>query len=71
MELLREGLRRGAVSEKFVGKWPKQVWAISDSGDVLEAQRDEDGSYHGYPLAFGDAFRDDVIDFWRARASKK
>lgn len=71
LDLLREGLRRGAVSEKLVGKWPKQVWAISDNGDVLEARRDGDGSCHGYPLAFGDAFRDDVIDFWHARTSEE
>ncbi len=71
MELLRKGLERGAVSEKFAGKWSKQVCAISDNGEVLEARLDRESSYHGYPLAIGDAFGDDVIKFWEAIESKK
>ncbi|MCY4461690.1 MAG: hypothetical protein OXC26_15050 [Albidovulum sp.] len=63
-ELLRKGLKRGAVSEKFVDGWPKNIWAITDDGAVLEAQRDAVGSYHGYPLPPGDLFHDAVFKFW-------
>lgn len=63
--LLREGLRRGSVSEVFIDGWPKQIWAITKSGIVLEAQRDGVRCYHGYPLAPGDAFSESVVRVWK------
>ena len=65
--LLREGLRRGAVSDKFVGDWPKQVWAVATEGLVLEAQYGDVGGrnrYHGYPVALNDPIRDQVLALW-------
>lgn len=70
--LLREGLRRGVVRDRCVRGWPKQVWAVADTGVVFEAQYDGvGGSYHGYPLAEGDPFRQRVIDAWNAWEAKK
>ena len=62
-KLLRDGLKRGAISETLEDGWPKQIWAINDDGTVLEAQRDAAGSYHGYPLSPGDPFHDVVRKF--------
>lgn len=65
--LLREGIRRGIVSETIIDGWPKQVWSVSQGDIVLEAQQDRPGSYHGYPLAPGDAFRELVLRAWNAK----
>jgi len=64
LKWLREGLMRGIVSASFEGEWPKQVWAVTEGGVVLEAQRDRAGSYHGYPIPPGDAFQEKVIEVW-------
>lgn len=68
LQLLREGIRRGLVSEQVRGSYPQNVWAVSDAGIALEAQLDnrETGSYHGYPMLDDDAFREKVIAKWRA-----
>ena len=64
-KLLREGLRRGAVSDNFIGEWPKQVWAVTEDGMVLEAQYGNvGGKYHGYPVAEGDPIREQVLGVW-------
>ena len=49
--LLKEGLRRGLVSVQERGGWPQNVWAVTPDGVPLEAQREGDGIYHGYPHA--------------------
>jgi hypothetical protein len=48
---LREGVRRGAVSQHWDGEFPRYVW-YKDSGTVYEARlvNREQGSYKGYPL---------------------
>jgi hypothetical protein len=68
LHLLREGIRRGLVSEQARGSYPQNVWAVSDAGIALEAQLDnrETGSYHGYPMREDDAFREKVMVKWRA-----
>lgn len=30
--------------------WPQIVWAVTDRGQPLEAQREGDAIYHGYPM---------------------
>jgi hypothetical protein len=40
LHLLREGIRRGLVSEQARGSYPQNVWAVSDAGIALEAQLD-------------------------------
>jgi len=50
LKYLQEGIRKGLVSEQFIGDWPKVIWAVTEDGVPLEAQRDGEGSYHGYPM---------------------
>jgi hypothetical protein len=66
LRYLRSGLERGTVSEQFVDGWPKNVWAVTDDGIPLEAQRDGNGSYHGYPLPPEDPMAAEVKRFWKA-----
>ncbi len=69
MELLREGLRRGLVSEREANGWPWNVWAVSPEGVAFEAQLEnrDAGSYHGYPMAMEDDLRAVVIREWDDR----
>jgi hypothetical protein len=63
--LLREGLRRGLVDARWTGEgWPKLVWAVDANGTPLEAQREADGTYHGYPMPKGDPLRSTVTALW-------
>lgn len=50
-EWLRQGIRRGAVSEHWEGEFPRYVW-YKDGGTVYEARlvNRELGSYKGYAL---------------------
>ena len=67
LRLLREGIRRGLVSEQRRGGYPQNVWAVTDDGYPLEAQLENSGSgaYHGYPMPETDPFRDVVLERWR------
>ena len=70
-DLLKAGLRKGIVSIRRckAGKWPQNVWAVSASGDVFEAQLEnaERGIYHGYPVPMDDDFRSVVDREWQSR----
>ena len=62
---LKEGLRRGVVCERWEQGWPKRVWAVMNDGKtVLEAIRDGEGSYHGYPLHGNDSVVNAVLQRW-------
>jgi hypothetical protein len=37
LRYLREGIRRGLVSEVPDGGWPKNIWSMTDDGRPLEA----------------------------------
>lgn len=65
-KLLREGLRKGLVSDRMVGEWPKNVWSVTDDGVAMEAQLENPnlGTYHGYPMVETDPFLDEVIRYW-------
>lgn|ERR1051325_1974627 len=67
-KLLRDGIKRGLVSQWNGEGFPKNVWAVTEDGLPLEAQLENpgDGTYHGYPMPEDDAFRDEVIEKWRA-----
>ncbi|MBF0625130.1 MAG: hypothetical protein HQL82_10025 [Magnetococcales bacterium] len=67
MELLREGVRRGLISDRELGEWPKNIWAVSDDGIPLEAQIENagQGTYHGYPMPNTDPFRDKILERWQ------
>ena len=66
LEYLRDGLRRGMVSERRVDGWPQNVWAVTSEGVALEAQRDGAGSYHGYPMPSNDPMHREILKRWHA-----
>ncbi len=72
LALLRNGIKMGLVSDRFVGQWPKNVWSVMDDETPLEAQIEspEQGSYHGYPMQEDDPFCEEVIKEWRTRCEK-
>ena len=69
LALLQRGLERGLVSVQMRNNWPQNVWAVSETGEVFEAQLEnkETGSYHGYPMPEDDDFRSKVIEEWNSR----
>lgn len=69
LELLQRGLRAGMISEREIGEWPQIIWCVSDQGHPLEAQREGEGVYHGYPMRAPelDAMREEVISEWKTR----
>lgn len=62
---LLEGIRRGITSNYTEHGFPKNVWAVTDQGIVLEARGDGKGNYHGYPLFEPDPFRQVVLQCWK------
>ena len=68
LDLLREGVRRGLVSEQKRNGFPQNIWAVTAEGVPLEAQLENsgNGTYHGYPMPESDAFRSKVIEKWEA-----
>jgi hypothetical protein len=67
LRLLQEGLRRGMFSPQERNGWPQNVWAVTQSGEPLEAQRESDGIYHGYPMPDADPFREKVLEVWASK----
>jgi hypothetical protein len=67
--LLKAGASKGLVSVQRRGSWPQNIWAVSGSGAVFEAQLGnlEQGVYHGYPMPADDDFREVVIREWSRR----
>lgn len=66
LELLKRGLKKGLVSDRFDGEWPKNIWSASESGRALEAQLENPvlGTYHGYPMPENDPLASDVLRRW-------
>lgn len=68
LRLLREGIRKGLVSDQARGpeQFPQNVWAVTEDGYPLEAQLENPGtgSYHGYPMPVADPFREVVVERW-------
>jgi hypothetical protein len=69
---IKDGLRKGMVSNQMKGKWPQNIWAVTSKGLPLEAQLEnsELGVYHGYPMPESDPFSNEVINEWKARNEK-
>ncbi|MDE2861544.1 MAG: hypothetical protein OXP10_01395 [Chloroflexota bacterium] len=67
LQLLREGVRRGLISEQTRGGFPQNVWSVTEEGEPLEAQLENQaqGIYHGYPMPKNDDFRDEVLNCWK------
>jgi hypothetical protein len=68
LRLLRRGICRGLVSVRLVGRFPQNIWSMTDSGTPVEAQLEnrETGAYHGYPLMEEDPFAEVVRQAWDA-----
>ena len=66
LQLLRDGLRKGLVSDRLIGQWPRNVWSVTDGGIAMEAQLEnpESGTYHGYPMPDSDPLSESVIERW-------
>ncbi len=67
-ELLRTGLRKGLVSDRMAGEWPKNVWSVTGDGFAMEAQLENPslGTYHGYPMPETDPLSREVIRRWES-----
>jgi len=67
LELLREGARRGLISEQRRQGRPQNIWSVAEDGTPLEAQLEcaERAEYHGYPMPLSDPLRVQVLDRWR------
>lgn len=51
ISLLRKAFDKGLVSHPDQNKeWPRRVWAVTDSGEVVEGRLSGDGQYHGFPV---------------------
>lgn len=52
LRLLRKGVMRGLVSRQVRGGFPQDIWSVTDNGDPVEAQLENQtlGTYHGYPM---------------------
>jgi hypothetical protein len=66
-DLLKQGLRKGLVSDRFTGDWPKNIWSVTENGVPLEAQLENPvmGTYHGYPMPDSDPLASEVLRRWR------
>lgn len=66
LKLLRRGLRKGLVSDRFNGGWPKNIWSVTADGKPVEAQLENPvlGTYHGYPMPESDPLAADVLRRW-------
>lgn len=66
LALLKAGLIKGMISDRFVGDWPKNIWSMTAGGRALEAQLEnpDQGIYHGYPMPDSDPFASVVAQRW-------
>ena len=64
--LLREGAKKGLISEQMRGGFPQNIWSVTAKGEPLEAEltNQDTGEYHGYPMPQTDVFRDEVLKRW-------
>ena len=67
LRLLRQGIRRGLISETPDGAFPQNVWAVTEEGIPVEAALSNrtQGWYHGYPIPATDPFHDTIIGRWK------
>lgn len=70
--LLREGVKRGLVSEQVRGEFPQNVWAVTDRGDPVEGQLENriQGIYHGYPMRSNDPLAKSVLEKWKCHEDR-
>ena len=70
--LLKAGVSLGIVSGQIRGRFPQNVWALTETGGAFEAELDnqELGTYHGYPMGANDPFAQTVIQKWHDRKKR-
>lgn len=66
-KLLRDGIKKGLISEREQNGYPQNIWAVTGEGMPLEAQLEnaQTGVYHGYPMPETDPFREKVLAKWK------
>jgi len=64
--LLRTGAEKGLVSNDADRGFPRYIWVVTETRDVLEARCDDsvNGTYHGYPLEQNDPMATIVLNRW-------
>ena len=69
-DLLREAFRRGMVSQQVRQRWPQNVWAVDQSGEVYQANlaNSATGEYHGFPIRSEGRFLAHIRAAWAERA---
>ena len=67
LDLIKQGVRRGLVSEQYRDRWPQNIWSVASNGMPIEAMLENavTGTYHGYPLIDGDPLAEAVLGRWR------
>jgi hypothetical protein len=66
VNLLKMGLMRGLVDQRWAEEtWPKLIWAVTENDEPVEAQHEQGGAYHGYPLPSNDPMYDKILKAWR------
>lgn len=69
VDLLKEGVRRGMISEQKRNEFPQNIWAVDSNDKPLEAQLENQatGTYHGYPVPESDPMGSEIIEKWNER----
>jgi len=64
--LLRDGVKRGLVSENWRHGFPQNIWSVTADSKPVEAQLENAvaGVYHGYPMPQSDSFSQAVLQRW-------
>lgn len=66
IELFRNGILAGMISENGEQQRPKYIWSVDSHGEAFEAKCGADG-YHGYCLEDDDNMRALVLKEWKRR----
>jgi hypothetical protein len=68
-DLLVGGLLKGMCSQCNSETFPKNIWSVSENGEVFEAQLENqvEGIYHGYPVPNDDDFINVIQKEWMRR----
>ncbi|OQX25566.1 MAG: hypothetical protein BWK80_14925 [Desulfobacteraceae bacterium IS3] len=66
---LKSGLCKGLISDRFNGRWPQNIWSVTENGCPLEAQLENPatGTYHGYPMPESDPLAAEIVRQWNMK----
>ncbi len=69
LKYFKLGLRKGLISDHFNGRWPQNIWSVTEDGSPLEAQLENPvtGTYHGYPMPQSDPLAAEIIRRWNIK----